>query len=165
VDFLNPALFVILVACATNHTQDLRLQAKKHYTKKMNRILIILFIAFNLNCFSQTQHDLHKEASEEFKKADIELNNVFQNILIEYKSDSIFIDRLKNTQRIWISYRDAELEMKFPAENKQAEYGSIYPMCVSLFLKKLTEERTEKLKVWLNGIEEGDMCSGSVKTN
>lgn len=32
-----------------------------------------------------------------------------------------------------------------------------------LILKELTEERTEKLKVWLNGIEEGDMCIGSVK--
>lgn len=103
------------------------------------------------------------KASEEYRKADIELNNVYQKILIEYKSDSIFIDRLKKTQSIWISYRDAELEMKFPAENKQLEYGSIYPMCVSIFLKELTEERTEKLKVWLNGIEEGDMCLGSVK--
>lgn len=131
----------------------------------MNRILIILFLAFNLNCFSQTQHEINKEASEEYKKADIELNNVYQNILTEYKFDSIFIDRLKKTQRIWISYRDAELEMKFPAENKQAQYGSVFPMCVSFFLKKLTNERTEKLKIWLNGIEEGDVCSGSVKTN
>ena len=43
------------------------------------------------------------------------------------------------------------MEMKFPAENRQVEYGTIYPMCVSLFLE-LTEERIEKLRVWLNGI-------------
>jgi len=55
--------------------------------------------------------------------------------------------------------------MKFPGKNKQVEYGSIYPMCVSIYLKELTEDRTDKLRVWLNGIEEGDMCSGSVKTN
>lgn len=55
--------------------------------------------------------------------------------------------------------------MKFLAENKQPKYGSVYPMCAALFLKELTEERTEKLRVWLNGIEEGDVCSGSVKTN
>ena len=131
----------------------------------MNRILIILFLTFNFCAFGQTQHEMHKEASEEYKKSDIELNNVYQKILTEYKSDSTFIDRLKKTQRIWITYRDSELEIKFPAENKQAEYGSVYPMCVSLFLKELTEERTEKLRIWLNGIEEGDMCSGSVKTN
>ena len=106
---------------------------------------------------------MNKEANTEYKKADIELNNVYQKILTEYKSDSIFIDRFKKTQRIWISYRDAELEMKFPAKNKRGQYGSVYPMCVSYFLKELTEERTEKLKVWLIGIEEGDVCTGSVK--
>tara|TARA_R110001632_G_scaffold221815_1_gene352579 strand:+ start:9543 stop:9869 length:327 start_codon:yes stop_codon:yes gene_type:complete len=107
---------------------------------------------------------MNKEANKEYQKADIELNNVYQKILTEYKSDSIFIDRLRKTQRIWISYRDAELEMKFPAEYKQAEYGSVYPMCISYFIKELTEERIEKLKIWLAGIEEGDICSGSVKT-
>tara|TARA_R110002049_G_scaffold14886_2_gene61926 strand:- start:3599 stop:3925 length:327 start_codon:yes stop_codon:yes gene_type:complete len=107
---------------------------------------------------------MNKDANNKYHKADIQLNTVYQKILTEYKSDSIFIDRLKKVQRIWIAYRDAELEMKFPAENKLAEYGSVYPMCVSYFLKELTEERTEKLKVWLVGVEEGDVCSGSVKT-
>ncbi|WP_394366691.1 lysozyme inhibitor LprI family protein [Psychroflexus gondwanensis] len=48
--------------------------------------------------------------------------------MTEYKSEPIFIERLKNAQRVWISCRDAELEMKFPAENKQLEYGSVYPV-------------------------------------
>ena len=131
----------------------------------MNRILILLFLSFNFWAFGQTQHEMQKDASNRYKKSDIELNKVYQKILTEYNSDSIFINRLKKTQGIWITYRDAELEMKFPAENKQAKYGSVYPICVSLFLKELTEERTKKLRVWLNGIEEGDICSGSVKTN
>ncbi len=130
----------------------------------MNRILIILFLTFNLNCFSQSQSEMNKNANIEYIKADVELNDVYQKILTEYKSDSIFITKLKKAQTIWISYRDAELEMKFPAENKQLEYGSVYPMCVSVFLKKLTEERTEKLKDWINGIVEGETCSGSIKT-
>ncbi|WP_106794869.1 lysozyme inhibitor LprI family protein [Aquimarina sp. Aq78] len=129
----------------------------------MNRLFLILFLTFKLTCFSQTQSEMNKDANNEYQKADTELNEVYQNILTEYKSDTIFIDRLKKTQRIWISYRDAELEMKFPAKNKQTEYGSVYPMCVSYFLKELTEERIEKLKIWLIGIEEGDVCSGSVK--
>jgi uncharacterized protein YecT (DUF1311 family) len=131
----------------------------------MNRTILILFLSFNLTCFSQTQAEINKEANSKFEKADDELHDVYQKILTEYKSDTIFIDRLKKTQKIWISYRDAELEMKFPAKNKQIEYGNVYPMCVSLFLKKLTYERTENLKVWLNGIQEGDICSGSIKTN
>jgi len=131
----------------------------------MNRILLILFLIFNLTCFSQSQSELNQIANIGYKKADIELNDVYKKILTEYKTDSIFIDRVKKTQRIWISYRDAELEMKFPAENKQAEYGSVYSMCASEFLKELTEERIEKLQVWLKGIEEEEICSGSVKIN
>lgn len=133
--------------------------------KKMNQILLILFLAFNLICFSQTQSEMIKATNSDYEKADIELNNVYQKILTEYKSNSIFVDKLKKAQEIWITYRDAELEMKFPAEDKRGEYGSNYSMCASYFLEELTNERTEKLKVWLDGIEEGDVCFGSVKTN
>jgi hypothetical protein len=30
-------------------------------------------------------------------------------------------------------------------------------------LKELTEERIKKLSIWLVGIQEGDVCNGSVK--
>ncbi len=129
----------------------------------MKNIVTLIILTWTFSCFSQTQVEMNEEAGNEYKKSDTELNTVYKKILTEYKSDPIFIDRLKKTQRIWISYRDAELEMKFPAKNKQLEYGSIYPMCASLFLKELTKERTEKLRIWLNGIEEGDLCSGSIK--
>ena len=33
----------------------------------------------------------------------------------------------------------------------------------NILLKGLTEESIEKLKVWINGIKEVNMCSGSVK--
>lgn len=131
----------------------------------MNRIIFILLLTFSCTCLSQTQQEMHKQASEEYRKADAELNNVYKKILTAYKSDIDFIDRLKKAQRIWISHRDAELEMRFPAEDKQSEYGSAYPMCLSSFMKDLTEERTEKLRMWLNGIEEGEVCLGSVKMN
>lgn len=106
---------------------------------------------------------MNKDAYDLFNKADKELNSVYQKILSEYKTDSLFVENLKISQRIWIKLRDADLEMKFPADNKQSKYGNVYSMCASLFLKELTEERTEKLRVWLNGIEEGNVCSGSVK--
>jgi len=131
----------------------------------MKNILTIVILTLTFNCFAQTQAEMNKDANEEYIKVDKELNIVYQKILTEYKSDSIFIDKLKRTQRIWISYKDAELEMKFPAKNKQFEYGSVYPMCVSLFLKEMTNVRTEKLRVWLIGNKEGDLCSGSVKIN
>jgi hypothetical protein len=36
-------------------------------------------------------------------------------------------------------------------------------MCVARFLEQLTNERIKYLKVWLDGIAEGDYCTGSVK--
>jgi hypothetical protein len=55
----------------------------------------------------------------------------------------------------------------FPAKDKQANYGSVYPMCAANLLSELTEARIKQLRVWLVGSEEGDVCSGSVrlKTN
>jgi uncharacterized protein YecT (DUF1311 family) len=106
---------------------------------------------------------MHVEASDLFKKADDELNLVYQEILSEYQTDSIFIKRLKEVQMVWISFRDAELEMRFPIENKQLGYGSSYPVCALNYLTELTEKRIEHLKTWTKGIEEGEMCTGSVK--
>ncbi len=40
--------------------------------------------------------------------ADTELNEVYNKILKEYKSDKVFICSLKESQNLWIKYRDAE---------------------------------------------------------
>ena len=130
----------------------------------MKTLITILTLILTLNSFSQTQAEMNQEAYDLFNKADKELNQVYNNILSEYKSDSIFVESLKKSQRIWIKFRDSELEMKYP-NYKAPYYGSAHPMCRAFYLKELTEERTEKLRVWLIGLKEGDVCSGSIKTN
>ncbi len=129
----------------------------------MKSILTFLFLNCFLFAFSQNQADMNKDAYNSYQKSDKELNSTYQKILVEYKSDSVFIKNLKASQRIWVSFRDAELKMKFP-EREPGYYGSIQPMCVSYYLEQLTKERIKTLKVWLDGIEEGDGCIGSVKT-
>lgn len=105
---------------------------------------------------------MHIEANEEYSKANNKLNEVYKNLLLEYKSDSEFIEKLQRSQRIWIQLRDAELEMKYPAEDKQF-YGSVYPVCALSYLTELTKKRAEHLKNWIEGVKEGEVCSGSVK--
>jgi uncharacterized protein YecT (DUF1311 family) len=112
-------------------------------------------------CFGQTQSDLNDSAASNYQKADKELNAVYHQILKEYRSDTAFIRNLKNAQRLWILFRDAEMNAIFP--DRPDGYGSVQPMCWSMEITGLTQERTEKLKVWLDGIEEGDVCIGSVK--
>jgi len=112
--------------------------------------------------FCQTQFEMNKESGDSFEKADKELNEIYKKILFEYKSDTLFIKNLKSSQRIWITFRDAELKMKFP-EREPGWYGSMHPMCVSGYLEKLTRARIKTLSQWLGSIEEGEGCGGSIK--
>ncbi|HEY2915399.1 MAG TPA: lysozyme inhibitor LprI family protein, partial [Candidatus Angelobacter sp.] len=90
-----------------------------------------------------------------------ELNATYQGILKKYADDPAFIGRLRTAQRAWLKFRDAQLQMKFPPSN---QVGSVAPMCHALYKAELTQARTRELKIWLDGIEEGDVCAGSVKT-
>jgi uncharacterized protein YecT (DUF1311 family) len=128
----------------------------------MKKLLLLLLGLTSVIVFGQTQTEMNKESMNSFEKADRELNEVYKKILTEYKSDTIFIKNLKSSQRIWITFRDAELKMKYP-EKEPGWYGSMHPMCVSEYLEELTKERTKTLKAWLEGIEEGDGCGGSIK--
>jgi len=87
---------------------------------------------------------------------------IYKKILFEYKSDTAFIKNLKASQRIWITFRNAELKMKFP-DRERGWYGSMHPMCVSGYLENLTRARIKTLTEWLQGSEEGEGCGGSIK--
>lgn len=128
----------------------------------MKHLLTTFFFIIALASFSQTQLNMNQTAGEKYSMADKEMNRVFNQILIDYKNDSNFIEKLKVSQRLWIKFRDAELEMKFPESDKRY-YGSMYPMCASGYLEQLTKERTKKLMEWLNPIPEGECCGGSIK--
>ena len=127
-------------------------------------ILISIFCFTASLCFSQSQGDMNKEADQDFRKADKELNLVYQKVLKDYAKDKLFVKNLKNAQRLWVQLRDAEMLAKYPETNSNA-YGSAHPMCWSMYLTELTQERIKRLKAWVNGFEEGDVCNGSVKIN
>jgi len=125
------------------------------------KLLTFIFIALQLGTVCQTQMDLNNNANKEAQNADQQLTDVYNKILQEYSTDTFFIKNLKAAQNIWVNFREAEMNMKFP--DYQNYYGSILPMCKSEYYTQLTNERVNTLKVWLNGIEEGDGCAGSVK--
>jgi uncharacterized protein YecT (DUF1311 family) len=131
--------------------------------KLLLTIITLLSLTILNQAFGQTQLEMNQEEQNKYLKADKELNNVYNQILKEYKTDTEFIKNLKFAQRNWIQFRDAEMKSKYP-DREQGYYGSIHPMCWSIYLTELTEERTKKLKMWLTGIDEGDACSGFIKT-
>ncbi len=130
--------------------------------------LIILFLSIFITTpiMGQTQLNLNTEASSEFQAADAEMNRVYKEILLLYKDNAQFIMNLRSAQRAWLKFRDAELEAHYPAtphENRHHLYGSVFPMCLANSKAALTRLRIEQLRVWLKGVEEGEVCAGSVK--
>lgn len=130
-------------------------------TKVFLSVICHLFIRIS---FGQTQLEINENADKAFRKSDKELNSIYNSIIKAYKSDTLFIRNLKIAQRIWIQFRDAEMNAKYP-EREYGYYGSIHPMCWSNYLKELTENRIKTLRIWLKGIPEGESCTSSIRTN
>ncbi|WP_208646783.1 lysozyme inhibitor LprI family protein [Pedobacter jejuensis] len=120
-------------------------------------VMTMLFIAPS---FAQSQTAMNIKAYSDFKKADAELNVVYQKILKSYSRETTFIKKFRNAQRLWIQLRDAELAAKYP---HSGTYGSVSPMCESIYLETLTKDRIKFLNIWVTGIEEGEVCLGSVR--
>jgi len=98
---------------------------------------------------AKTQAELTACASEEAARADSELNEVYQKLLSQAASREEAVAKVKAAERAWMAYRDAYMDAMYPARNKQAEYGSIYPMEVDLLRAKLTQRQVTALKEFL----------------
>lgn len=128
----------------------------------MRTIYILIIILFCIAGMAQTQSEMNDAAAKSYDRSDKKLNNVYQKVLTQYSSDTIFIKNLKISQRLWVKFRDAEVKMKYP-DRADNYYGSSLPMCYSNYLEQLTNERIKTLKEWIEGIKEGDVCRGTVK--
>jgi uncharacterized protein YecT (DUF1311 family) len=127
-------------------------------------LLLLLFVGTGLSALmAQTQGDMNEDAEDAFRAADKELNATYQKILREYSDDEVFLESLREAQRCWVAFRDAQLKMKYP-DREPGHYGSIQPMCEAEYLAELTQERNQALQLWLDGVEEGNLCAGSVRT-
>ena len=86
---------------------------------------------------AKTQVAMNACANDEAVRADKQLNDVYRTLL-QRTTDTTAATKIKVAERAWITYRDAYIDAMYPAENKQAEYGSVYPMEVDLLRAKLT---------------------------
>ena len=130
--------------------------------------LILSMIALTLICLpwseasAQTQRDMNEDAATIFKEADKKLNSLYQKILKDYADDPVFIASFKKAQRCWITFRDAQLKMKYP-DREPGYYGSTQPMLETRYLTELTKDRIKALQVWIDGVQEGDLSGGTVR--
>ena len=128
----------------------------------MNRSLAVFAVLVSVAAralSAQTQADLHRQADSAFRHADSTLNVVYAQLMAHYRADSLAVRKLRAAERAWLAYREAQVEATFPAVDKQAAYGSVYPMCVLKLLRDLTESRIAELRSAL-APQEGDVCAG-----
>ena len=93
-----------------------------------------------------TQMAINACAGDEAKRAEAELNRAYDQLLLKVAKDAAATSKIKAAERLWIAYRDAYREAMFPAEDKQAAYGSMYSMEVSLLTAKMSRQHTSALK-------------------
>lgn len=90
-------------------------------------------------------------AYEEFQKEDRALNKVYNELKAKKKDDKTYLDHLKISQRLWLKFRDAELDLIFTCkdENKRLCFGSMYPLLFNTEKANITKQRTERLKSYV----------------
>ncbi len=95
---------------------------------------------------AKAQTEINRCASDEAARVDTELNELYRKLLSQAASQEAAVEKIKAAERAWIAYRDAYVDAMYPAKNKQAEYGSIYPTEAALLRAKLTQRQVTALK-------------------
>lgn len=115
----------------------------------MNLFSILLALLFSQPAAAQdkppcadagTQSEINQCMAKEYKKADAELNKVYQQVLA--KASAGEKAKLRTAQLAWIKFRDAECDFE-SAENVG---GSIYPTVVDGCKLALSAARTKHLR-------------------
>ena len=97
---------------------------------------------------SGNQGQMNQCAEDEWKEADKALNKTYEALIKKAKGNQLYIMKLRKSQRLWIRFRDAELDMIFPCdhEDRQRCWGSMVGMLYPRAKKELTLERTHRLE-------------------
>jgi uncharacterized protein YecT (DUF1311 family) len=113
---------------------------------------------------AQTQFELNDQMGRDLQDAETAMAATLASIRRLYAEDAQFLHCLAESQRAWEVYRDRQLAMIFPYKDDPKEgYGTVFPMCWAIWKARLTMQRITELKQWVDGIEEGDVCLGSIR--
>jgi uncharacterized protein YecT (DUF1311 family) len=85
---------------------------------------------------------MNRQAAKDFDKADTELNKTYEALLRKL-SDAEGKEKLKQSQRAWLDFRDAEAA--FVAD--QARGGSMAPTIRYETMTELTQQRIKTAKI------------------
>jgi uncharacterized protein YecT (DUF1311 family) len=103
--------------------------------------LLVSLVISAAAIYPQTQAEMNAEAHADFVKADEELSKTYEALLAKLP-DAEAKEKLKQSQRAWLAFRDAEAA--FAAD--QARGGSMAPTLRYETMVELTQQRTKQLK-------------------
>ncbi len=94
---------------------------------------------------AQTQAEMNAQARAEFEQADVELNKTYE-ALLKKLPDAEGKEKLKQSQRAWLPFRDAEAAFA----SDQARGVSMAPTIRYGTMTELTQQRIKQLKAPLD---------------
>ncbi len=106
----------------------------------IKRTLLLIVVPVALLC-AQTQSQMNAQARAEFERADAELNKTYKTLLARLP-DAESKQKLQNSQRAWIAFRDAEASFA----TDQIRGGSASPVVRYTSMTESTEQRIKQLK-------------------
>jgi uncharacterized protein YecT (DUF1311 family) len=97
-----------------------------------------------------TQMAMNSCASAKLARVDKRLNQTYRKLLAESVGHRDVTVKVRKMERIWMTYRDRYMAAMYPAKDKQAEYGSIFPMEADLVLAQITGNHIGELQLLVN---------------
>lgn len=97
---------------------------------------------------AQSQQEMNQQADADYRKADAELNAVYQKLIQKVPPE--VKESLIDAQLAWIKFRDAEAK----ARAAEVEGGSLYPLLYAGSLAETTRVRTRQLQEWLDSLSD-----------
>ncbi|NLY27248.1 MAG: DUF1311 domain-containing protein [Alcaligenaceae bacterium] len=112
---------------------------------------------------AQTMSALRDCAYSASSSSHEKLSVVIQEIERLYEDKPEFLVAFRESQQAWEKFYDAQLRMMFPHMDTPSSYGSIFGYCINTERSGLVEQRIRQLQQWVDGYEEGFVCSGSIR--
>jgi uncharacterized protein YecT (DUF1311 family) len=113
-------------------------------------LLIAALVAFPAgHANAQSQAEMNYQAAKDFEKADAQLNSTY-TALVAKLPDAESKRKLKESQRAWLVFRDAEAAF----ESDEARGGTMAPTLRYETMTELTRQRIKQLETRLAGNDE-----------
>jgi len=105
-------------------------------------LLIAALVALPANhANAQSQAEMNREAAKDFEKADVKLNRTYAALMAKLP-DAESKQKLKESQRAWLAFRDAETAF----EVDEVRGGTMAPTIRYATMTELTGQRIKQLK-------------------